>query len=132
MKDVITAVIADDEEYVRIIIKKILTKFNCNILGEASDGASALKLISEKKPDLVILDINMPIMQGDEVLREIKKQLPDTIVLIITQLVDQRTIERFFDLGADNFIRKDYMANQIEEVISESITKIKTSVSFRK
>lgn len=131
MNDLITAVIADDEDYVRIIIKKILEKFNCNILGEAKDGSAALKMVLENKPDLVLLDVNMPLKQGDEVLSEIKKQLPDTTVLIITQFVDQRTIERFFDLGADNFIRKDYMANQIEEVISEALDKIKSASRFR-
>ncbi len=46
------------------------------------------------------------------------------MVLILTQFNDRKTIEKFFDLGVDNFIRKDYMADQITNVISESIAKI--------
>lgn len=135
LPDIIKVVIADDHEIVRIGIRRILSIHErIQLLAEASDGEEAILLVKEYYPHVVLLDINMPKLDGIEAAKHIKDNFPDVIVLILTAFEDFRFIERALEVGADGYLSKDispqflveaiYKALQGERVFSRSILNV--------
>lgn len=114
------AVIADDEKHIRMLFKKVLTKMNCDVVGEASNGLEAVDLFSRERPDLTLLDINMPFMTGEEALKKIMEISPDAFVIILTSVADAKSIETCISLGAADYIRKDTPLKEMVNLITES------------
>lgn len=112
--------VADDENSCRVLIKAILSGMNCEVVGEARTGIEALEMYKKLRPHLLILDINMPIMTGDEVLENIMKEYPDAFVIVLTAVADMARVEKCLDLGAANYIRKDTPVNEIRVIIKET------------
>ena len=115
-----TLLIADDEEHVRELIKMIADTIHFDVVGEAADGDEAIALFKEKKPDIMILDINMPKKTGDEILEELGNELKDTCIIIMTAMVDQEDMENCIKLGAKAFIRKDTPIYKMAKMINET------------
>jgi len=115
-----TLLIADDEEHVRELIKMIADTIHLDVVGEAADGDEAIALFKEKKPDIMILDINMPKKTGDEILEELGNELKDTCIIIMTAMVDQEDMENCIKLGAKAFIRKDTPIYKMAKMINET------------
>ncbi|OGI02813.1 MAG: hypothetical protein A2Y25_03210 [Candidatus Melainabacteria bacterium GWF2_37_15] len=115
-----TLLIADDEEHVRELIKMIADTIHLDVIGEASNGEEAVTLFKKNKPDIMILDINMPKKTGDEILEELKNELEDTCVIIMTAMVDQEDMDKCLKLGAKNFIRKDTPIYKMAKIINET------------
>lgn len=99
--------LTDDEPHIRKFIGLVLKKFGSPQILEASDGAIAVKLYEQEKPDLVLLDVNMPNMDGLQALAEIKRLDPDALVVMLTSLANRQTVEECVRLGAIDYIRKD-------------------------
>ncbi len=99
------AVIVEDSKVIRAMIKMILEQLEIKVIGEAADGIAGLEKILELKPDLVTLDLNMPKLNGDEVIRWVKKSNIDTKICVISSLDDEET-ERIMLAGADGYITK--------------------------
>ena len=76
------------------------------VVGETSDGLSALRGIKELEPDVVILDIDMPGMDGFEILKALRQKENDCPVIVLSIQADPVSRQRAFDLGADEFIEK--------------------------
>ena len=121
-KDV-RVVLADDENHVRLLMKRIVLGLGYTVVGEAADGQKALELYEKEQPDLLLLDIKMPIMNGDEVLEEIMKQHPEACVIIMTSKSDSDSVKKCIKLGATNYILKSPLINEIRIRIKESYTK---------
>ncbi len=83
------------------------------LVGEAGDGETALKLIQEKKPDVGVLDINLPGMSGLEVARELQRQRASTRIIILTMYKEEETFNRALDLGVRGFVLKE---NAVEDI----------------
>ena len=117
----IRIIIADDHKLIREGIKKLLS-FNelVKIVGEASNGNETLELVKFLKPDILILDLNMPIKSGLQVLEEVKKTDPDVKVILLTINDDQQSLKKALNLGADGYILKDSNPNKMNGII-ESI-----------
>ena len=99
--------IADDHPVYRIGLTHILRQqHDCQCL-EASDGAQAIALIEQHRPDLALLDINMPKAGGLDVLAQTRASSPATRFIILTLYDDFKLIERAFDLGADGYLLKE-------------------------
>lgn len=98
--------IVDDSSIMRRIIEKNLKDYDIEIIGMAADGEEALKIVKEKKPDVVTLDITMPGMDGLACLDEIMVAHPKAKVMIITALSDKLTGLRALDKGARGFLYK--------------------------
>lgn len=99
--------LTDDEPHIRKFISLILKKLGDPRILEAADGAIAVKLFESEKPDLVLLDVNMPNMDGIQALAEIRRIDPDAIVVMLTSLANRQTVEECVRLGAADYIRKD-------------------------
>ena len=103
----IKVLIADDHDLIRQGLKSILNyETDISVIGEASNGKEALFMIETHKPDVLLIDINMPLMSGLEVLKAIKDQKISVKVLLLTVESDKKTILDAIEIGADGYILK--------------------------
>lgn len=116
----IRAMIAEDENHVRKLIKMVLLSMNCEVVGEAANGREAVEMFKELKPNMLLLDINMPIKSGKEALAEIRKRYTNAFIIMLTSLADRETIEDCINLGASGFIRKDIPIDQMKDIIKKT------------
>ena len=114
--------LVDDTEYIRFILKKMLKSskiFEAEIIGEAEDGREAIEKLKLLKPDIVTLDITMPIMNGLEAVKEIKKNSPEIKVLMVTVLGDKDKVLRAIQNGADGYMLKPFKQEKVFKAIKE-------------
>ncbi|HVB69896.1 MAG TPA: response regulator [Acidimicrobiales bacterium] len=104
-------VIADDESIIRLDLKEMLEGDGYLVVGEAARGDDALALIQEHHPDLALLDIKMPGMDGLEVARELKGS--DTVVVILTAFSQRSLIESARDAGVVAYLVKPFRSSEI-------------------
>lgn len=116
-------IIADDDSIVREIVRDALTEAG-HVVGVVEDGSDALQAIKAKKPDLVILDCNMPEMNGLLVLREVRNT-PDlyaTPVLVLTGRQSPRDVDLAYNQGADDYMKKPFdpeeLVFRVEELLA--------------
>jgi YesN/AraC family two-component response regulator len=115
-------VIADDSSLLRDRIKSLLNSLNNNpMIYEAANGAEALKIIREKEPDLVFLDIRMPDINGIEVLKKIRELKMKVKVCILTNYAYPIYKRKCFEAGADFFLRKTEDFEEIEIIVSDML-----------
>jgi two-component system response regulator NreC len=108
MPDEITCLIVDDHEVVREGLRLSLSRAShIRVIGEASDGAEAISLVERRKPDVVVMDVRMPGMDGLEATKEILKRVPGTAVLIFTAYSERALLDRALDSGAKGYILKE-------------------------
>ena len=117
MKKTGTILVADDDSMMRYWLTSILNKGGYQVIGEASNGEDAITLCTELKPDLVLLDINMPKMDGMQALEEIRKSSPATMVLMVSVEASKENYEESTMKGAAGFIVKPFDADRLLEKI---------------
>ena len=101
-------VIVEDHRLFREGLKSLLAdKTNFEIVGEAGDGLEALRCVRKRRPNLVLLDISMPKMNGISVMREIKSQFPEIKILALTIHQSDHYVLEAFEAGADGYCLKD-------------------------
>lgn len=115
------ALIVDDDEHVRTFLVVLLRKIVSGTVFEARNGREAIEVYEREKPDLMLLDVNMPVMDGLDALSELRGKYPDAVIVMITSLATRRIVETALERGASNFIRKDTPKAQIIEIINETI-----------
>jgi DNA-binding NarL/FixJ family response regulator len=98
------------------------------VVGEAEDGIEAVKLIRKLKPDLVLLDMSMPKMGGISVMKDVKRELPDTRILLLTIHESDQYVLEAFEAGADGYCIKDSSRQELILAI-ESVLQGKTYIS---
>ncbi len=124
----IRVLIVDDSPFVRLMLKKILSgSGDIEVVGEASNGREAVEKVKEKRPDVVTLDINMPIMDGLTALEEIRKVCPTCRVLMISALTKEGAKETMEALskGAVDFITKPSSAEDLLKFKEEIVSKVR-------
>jgi len=117
----ITALIADDSVFMRKLIGKILSDLDIKVVGEASNGYELLELIRKCRPNLIILDINMPKMDGMKVLFELRKLNINARIIVITALSQEWVRNEAVNLGVAAFIAKPFKPDKLKEVITNVI-----------
>lgn len=123
--------LADDHEIVRKGLRSILeVQRDCEIVGEAADGRQAVAFTKELSPDIVILDISMPLLNGLEVTRQILKIRPRTKVLILTMHESDPLIHDVLDAGARGYVLKTDAGRDLLTAV-ESLGRNKTFFTSR-
>jgi two-component system chemotaxis response regulator CheY len=116
-----SVLLVDDEAHIRKFIGLVLRQFSIPRLLEAGNGEEALEIYGRERPDLVLLDVNMPKMGGLETLKQLRLLNPDCVVVMLTSLATRQTIEEAAELGATNYIRKDTPKEEIAKALQETL-----------
>lgn len=116
----VRVLLADDEKHIRQLIKAVLATLSSEVVGEAENGAEAVTLYKEKRPDIVLLDVNMPIKDGLTALREIKEINSHALVIMLTSLSDMATVQQALESGASQYIRKDTPVADLKKLLVEA------------
>ena len=113
-------ILVDDNLVFRRGIKSILTSENmANVIGEASNGIEFIELLSHLEPDMVILDIDMPLMNGIEATQKALEIFPDLKIIIYTMFTDEEYYQILNGLGVKAFMSKSCSINELEKVIHD-------------
>ena len=113
--------ICDDAAFMRMMIKDILTKNGYNVAGEAENGMKAVEKFKEVNPDLVLMDITMPEMDGIQALKEIKKLDGGAKVTMCSAMGQQAMVIESIQAGAKDFIVKPFQAERVIEAVKKVV-----------
>ena len=113
--------ICDDAAFMRMMIKDILTKNGYNVVGEAENGAVGVDKYKELKPDLVLMDITMPEMDGIQALKAIKAADPNACVIMCSAMGQQAMVIESIQSGAKDFIVKPFQADRVIEAVKKVV-----------
>jgi len=116
-----TILLVDDAAFMRMMLKDILTKSGYNIVGEAENGVKAIEKYKELKPDLTILDITMPEMDGIEAAKGIKAVDSSAIIIMCSAMGQQSMVIESIQAGARDFIVKPFQATRVLEAVQKVI-----------
>ena len=125
----ISVIIVDDHKIIRDGLKTLLSKEDdIDVVGEAENGREAIKVTLEKRPEIVIMDIGMPIMNGIEATRQIIKDLPETKVIALSMHYDKQYVKGMLASGAKGYLLKDCAGEELSEAI-KIVSKNNTYIS---
>ncbi len=123
MKDAFkTVLIADDIPYVRKTLKQILQNRGYRVVGEAENGDDAVRLYFETRPDLVIMDLVMPKMNGVDATRVILKRDPDARIVILSAMTQENLVTEAIQAGAKDYVIKPFQTDEVMRVLQESLS----------
>jgi DNA-binding NarL/FixJ family response regulator len=119
MSGIHKVVIVEDHVIIREGLRELLNKIgNLSVIGEAGDGLEAIRCIKNKQPDLVLLDINMPRMDGLAVIHEIKNLLPRIKIIVLTMLKDDVYVIETIKAGAQGYCLKSSGFDELKTAIA--------------
>ena len=113
--------ICDDAAFMRMMIKDILTKNGYTIVGEAENGQKAVEKYNETKPDLVMMDITMPEMDGIQALKKIKATDPNAAIIMCSAMGQQAMVIESIQSGSKDFIVKPFQPDRVLEAVKKAI-----------
>ncbi len=113
--------ICDDAAFMRMMIKDILTKNGYTVIGEAENGLRAVEKYNELNPDLVLMDITMPEMDGIQALKKIKENDSSAAVIMCSAMGQQAMVIESIQSGAKDFIVKPFQADRVLEAVRKVV-----------
>jgi two-component system, NarL family, nitrate/nitrite response regulator NarL len=120
----IRVLIADDHRLFAEALEAILAaESRIEIVGRARNGAEALEMVLDLNPDVVLMDISMPVMDGIEATRRIRDARPEACVLMLTGSNAVADVDRSRDAGAAGYVTKDRIASELVDAIVETATR---------
>jgi DNA-binding NarL/FixJ family response regulator len=119
-----TALIVDDEPHVHVYLKLLLKQLGIGTVWDAGEGHTALELAAAHKPDVVLLDINLPHISGLELLAKLKAANPKIHVIVVSVESKPETLVQAHDLGADAYVLKHLPRAKILQMLSETFDAI--------
>jgi DNA-binding NarL/FixJ family response regulator len=116
-------VICDDQAIVRDGLEMLLRlEPDIDVVGTAEDGAEAVELVAKKNPDLVLMDLKMPVMNGVEAARQIRAKYPQVKVLVLTTYDDDEWVFDAINAGASGYLLKDTPRDEVVKIIRGTIS----------
>ena len=113
-----TVLIVDDAMFMRVALGNMLKEWGFEIVGEAANGKEAIEKYRELQPDLVTMDLTMPIMSGLDAVKAIIPEFPNAKIIMITALGQQRIIVDAIEHGAKDFVTKPFTPEKLKSVIT--------------
>jgi two-component system, NarL family, response regulator NreC len=111
--------LADDHALIRQGLKAFLEKQGYQIVGEASDGQEAIRTAEKSQPDVAIVDISMPVLNGVDAARELRKSAPKTKVILLTQHAEDQYVTESLRAGVKGYVLKSQVAEDLVHAIQE-------------
>ncbi|HYC73134.1 MAG TPA: response regulator transcription factor [Opitutaceae bacterium] len=116
--------VVDDEAHIRKFVSLVVKSLGQPTVVEAANGEEAVQAYAREQPDLVLLDVNMPRIDGLQALQQLRRQDPDCVVVMLTSLVNRQTVDECLRLGAAGYLRKDTprqeIADELRRIIAET------------
>ena len=113
--------VVDDAAFMRMMLKDILTKGGFDVVGEAENGLKAVEKFKELSPDLVLMDITMPELDGIGAVKQIKALDPAAKIIMCSAMGQQAMVLESIQAGAKDFIVKPFQADRIIEAVTKII-----------
>lgn len=113
--------IVDDAAFMRMMVKDILVKNGYEVIGEAKNGMEAIELYEKERPDVVTMDITMPVMDGIQAVKQIKAFDPTAKIIMCSAMGQQGMVMDAIKAGARDFIVKPFQADRVLEAIKKVI-----------
>ena len=118
-----TALIVDDEPHIRIFIKLVLKEVGFTEFFEAKNGQEGIDQYKLRKPDIVLMDVNMPVKEGLVALQEMIDFDEKAVIIMMTSVASRHAVETSVEIGASHYIRKDTpkeaMVTMLKELVDE-------------
>ena len=121
MNDMPTVLVVDDALFMRTAVGNMFKEWGFDV-AIATNGKEAVDLYSQIQPDIVTMDITMPVMSGIEAVKQIIPQYPDAKIIMITALGQQKIIVEALENGAKDFITKPFDSNQLKMVVDNILS----------
>jgi two-component system chemotaxis response regulator CheY len=119
-----SALIVDDEKHLRVYLKLLLKQIGFTAFFEAGNGQQGIDLYKAHQPDLVLMDVNMPVKEGIEALKEIVEFDKDAVVVMASSVASRKAVEASVESGASYYIRKDTPKAKMTELLNGLIDDV--------
>jgi two-component system, NarL family, response regulator DegU len=113
----IRLLLADDHRMLREGLRRTLEEEGLEVVGEAADGEEALRLAAKLRPDVVLMDVTMPVLDGVEATRQLHEHLPEIPVVILTMHADREVLARAIRAGASGYLVKDCSTDEVVRTV---------------
>jgi NarL family two-component system response regulator LiaR len=118
-EETVRVLVADDHAIVREGMSRLLSRAGFTLVGEAADGVDALEKYRQLQPDILVLDLKMPRMDGLQVIRELKQEQPGARILVLTSFDDDDKVFTAIKLGAQGYLLKDSLPEQLLQALRD-------------
>lgn len=112
-----TVMVVDDALFMRAFISKLFEEWGFTVVAQASNGKKAVALFRELQPDIVTMDLTMPVMTGLEASKHIMNEFPNAKIVMITALGQQRHIKEALTYGVKDFIVKPFKPEELKRIV---------------
>jgi two-component system, chemotaxis family, chemotaxis protein CheY len=117
----VNVLIADDLRFIKIVLRDILEKSGFRVVGEASNGDEAIALYLDTRPDVVLMDITMPVMDGLTALKKIREIDPAACIIMCSAIGQQRLIVQAIEMGAKDYIVKPFQPQRVVSALKKAL-----------
>lgn len=115
-------VVADDERHIRSLMMAMITSIGYEAVGWAENGEQAIELYRKMRPDVLLLDINMPLKSGIDVLHEVISLDPAAVVIMLTSINSLDVVSQCLSSGAKHYILKDNSTDNMRAMLEEAVS----------
>lgn len=117
----VTVLVVDDAGFMRLVMKDILEKNGYEVVGEAENGAEAVEQYTRLKPDIVTMDITMPVMDGIEAVQHIRESDPGARIIMCSAMGQQQMVVKAIRAGAKDFVVKPFHRERVLKALENAL-----------
>lgn len=119
----IRALIVDDAMFVRNFMQKVLSSLGVEVVAQGENGIEAIQMMEEYKPDILFIDITMPMLDGVSALQKIREKNQEIYIVVVSAMGRQDLQNKALSVGANDFVTKPFVAENINEVLERLAIK---------